>query len=111
MFNDLMKGLKEVRQRHLLAESHNTETPSNRSTSPLLLLSLTQPLTGPTNTQRSQCAHISKASVIATAAESDIAIPATTQLTDQRVDDFAQSQLNASFASYEHHFSHNVNAA
>jgi hypothetical protein len=111
MFDNLMKGLEEARQRYLLAESHNAETPSNRSTSPLLSLSPTQLLIGPTNTRRSQRAHIGKASAIATAAESDIATPATTQLTDQRVDDFAQSQLDASFASYEYHFSHNVNAA
>jgi hypothetical protein len=111
VFDDLMKGLEEARQRYLPAESHNAETPSNRSTSPLLSPSPTQPLTGPTNTRRSQRVHVGKASAIATAAESDIATPATTQLTDQRVDDFAQSQLDASFASYEHHFSHNVNAA
>jgi hypothetical protein len=53
VFDDLMKGLEEARQRHLPAESHNAETPSNRSTSPLLSLSLTQLLTGPTNTRRS----------------------------------------------------------
>ena len=77
-----MKGLEEARQRHLPAESHNAETPSNRSTSPPLSPSPTQPLTGPTNTRRSQRAHVGKASAIATAAESDIATPATTQLTD-----------------------------
>jgi hypothetical protein len=111
MFNDLIKGLEEARQRYLIAESRNAETPSNRSTSPLLSPSLTQLLTGPTNTRRSQRAHVGKASAIATAAESDIATPITTQLTDQRVDDFTQSQLDASFASYKHHFSYNVNAA
>jgi hypothetical protein len=77
-----MKGLEEAQQRHLLAESHNVETPSNRSTSPLLSPSSTQLLTGLSNTRRSQRAHVGKASAIATAAESDIATPATTQLTD-----------------------------
>jgi hypothetical protein len=61
--------------------------------------------------QRCQREPVGKASARATAAESDITTPATTQLTDVRVDDFAQSQLDASFTTHEHHFSHNINAA
>jgi hypothetical protein len=111
VFDDLMKGLEDARQRHLPAESQNTEPPSNGSTPPPLSPSLIQPPTRPTNTQRLRRAPVSKASARATAADSDIATPAATQLTDARVDDFVQSQLNASLTTYEHHFSHNINAA
>jgi len=106
-----MKGLEDARQRHLPAESQNTEGLSNRSTPPALSPPLTQPPARPTNTQRRRRTPVSKASARATAAESDIETSVTTQLTGARVDDFAQSQLGASFTTLEHHFSHNINAA
>jgi hypothetical protein len=41
VFDDLMKGLEDARQRHLPAESQNTQEPSNRPTSPALSPPLT----------------------------------------------------------------------
>jgi hypothetical protein len=111
VFDDLMKGLEDARQRYLLAESQNTQEPSNRPTSPALSSPLTQAPARPINTQRRRRAPVGKASTRATVAESDIATPITTQLTGARVDDFTQGQLEAALATHEHHFSHNINAA
>jgi hypothetical protein len=78
IFDDLMKGLEDARQRYLPAESQNTQEPSNRPTSPALSSLPTQAPARPINTQRRRRAPVGKASTRATVAESDIATPITT---------------------------------
>jgi hypothetical protein len=107
-----MKGFEDARQRHRPAESYTQDLASQPLPSPLA----TQQPARPTNTRRRQRAPTGRASASATTAaassESDIALlatPAASQIIT--VDDFAQSQISASFTTLEHHFSANINAA
>lgn len=112
VLSDLMKGFEDARQRHRPAESYTQDLASQPPPSP----PATQHPTRPTNTRRRQRAPTGRASASATtataASESHIALlatPAASQIIT--VDDFAQSQISASFTTLEHHFSANINAA
>jgi hypothetical protein len=117
VYDDLLKGFEEARERHLPADSQRP-----RSSSPLSLLPPpppTRPIQPPTtqrSIRRSQGELVGKAS--ASTEDSTVVIElSVTQVTKEverinaeRTSDFATSQLGARFLSLEHHFNHNINA-
>jgi hypothetical protein len=106
-----MKGLEEARQRHRPVESQLHEPPSRA-----LSLLPTQHAVRQTNIRRRQRVPVGRGSTSTTtaavASERDIATPTSLEASQIiAVDDFAQSQIGASFTTLEHHFSTNINAA
>jgi hypothetical protein len=107
VFGDLMKGFEEARQRHLPVEAQ-IQNPTDRALSTVRSL---PPPTRPTNTRRRQRVSDGKASARPLTIESGVTTLVTQLDGISALDDFAQSQIDASFNSLEHHFNHNINAA
>jgi hypothetical protein len=106
VFGDLMKGFEEARQRHLPVEAQ-IQNPTDRALS--TAQSLPPPIR-PTNTRRRQRVSDGKASARPLTIESGVTTLVTQLDGISALDDFAQSQIDASFNSLEHHFNHNINA-
>ena len=110
---ELMKGFEEARQRHRPSESQDQRL---RPLSPPPSEPSTQHSTQPTNTRRPKRTTNGRASASTTTADvlsqSNIATAATpTESQILAINDFAESQIDASFTTLEHRFSTNINAA
>jgi hypothetical protein len=106
IYDDLLKGFKDARERHLLASADSEVTPAPSVPLP------SQLSTRYGSTRRDKRITVSRVSATAIDAEGGIT-PAATQVEKDStpVDNFAESQIGAEFLSLEYHFTHNINAA
>ena len=106
IYDDLLKGFEDARERHLPASAESEATPAPSAPPP------SQLSTRHRSTRRGKRTTVGRVS--ATAIDVEVGItPAATQVEKDStpVDNFAESQIGAEFLSLEHHFTHNINAA
>jgi hypothetical protein len=114
IYDDLLKGFEDARERHLLAASQRLA--DSQAAPEASSLTLTQPPGYQRITRRGQRIPTGQTSVSAIDSEGGTT-PAATQVGSQAevtkniTDNFAESQIGTEFLSLEHHFTHNINAA
>ena len=106
IYDDLLKGFEDARERHLPASAESEATPAPSAPPPLQLSTCYR------STRRGKRTTVSRVS--ATAIDVEVGItPAAIQVEKDStpVDNFAESQIGTEFLSLEYHFTHNINAA